>query len=362
VFKKLLSALSLVGALLLLLVAGRGAEPAEVPAPISTLVKALEVGRPASHDNLTIVPVYSRRIVDKTAYATFEDAVKNKWIDISEVEGGRVPQVKISNLSGHKIFLMGGEILTGCKQDRILAQSLLLAPGTKNLLAPVFCVEQGRWTEKSANFTTKSNIGTFKLRAKAQKGEAEAQSEIWSQIHDQNRMMNVPSATGAYQEAYDKKENEAAIKTVERKMAEELQFLDDTVGVLIALGDRIVSVDIFANPHLFKKEWPKILKSSALSSLVSNRAGSLTQGDAAEFLKEFINRDYRRKAALDLGYNLESENSSASVNALVLGDAVIHLAGFPSDDERVKIIGSRRDQRLPVLRDETPSLRKCPVS
>lgn len=212
VLKKVMSAVCLFGAMGLLLIAGRGAEPADVPAPISNLIKALEVGRPAAYKNLTIVPVYTRRIVDKTAYATFEDAVKNKWIEISEVEGGRVPQVKISNLSEHKIFLMGGEILTGCKQDRILAQSLLLAPGTKNLLVPVFCVEQGRWTAQSANFTTKSNIGTFKLRARAQKKDAGAQAEIWAQIQDQNRTMSVASPTDAYQEAYEKKRTKRLLK------------------------------------------------------------------------------------------------------------------------------------------------------
>ncbi len=81
---------------------------AQAHTPVSALVSVLEVGRPVSHQGLTIIPVYTRRVFNKTDYATFEEALKNKWIEVSEVEGGRVPQVKISNLSKNVLFLMGG--------------------------------------------------------------------------------------------------------------------------------------------------------------------------------------------------------------------------------------------------------------
>jgi hypothetical protein len=117
---------------------------------------------------------------------------------------------------------------------------------------------------------------------------------------------------------------------------------DDTVGVVIGLGGEIVSADIFANPDLFLRQWPKILKSSALSSIGSAKGGSLDRTEAAEFLKSFIDRKYRSQSGLDLGVEYTSIDSDANIQALVYQDGVVHLAGFPQEEDRIKVI---RDDR-----------------
>jgi len=317
--------------------------------PVSSLVRALEVGRPVGHRGLTIIPVYTRRVFNRADYTTLEEALKMKWIEVSEVEGGRVPQVRITNLSRNVLFLMGGEILTGARQDRILAQDVLLGPGTKNLLVPVYCVEQGRWTHTTTNFYSKSNLGTYKLRSKAVGKAPAAQSEIWSEVQSQNSKLNVASGTSAYQDAYDKEENKAAISGIERKINDELRLADDTVGVVIGLGGRIIGLDIFANASLFKKQWPKILRSSALSALQDDSSKQVSQRDAADFLRSLTAKDFTRKPALDLGYELESSDAAAAVKSLVYPEAVLHLSGFPQDDARRKVVDAQ-DQRMPVVR------------
>jgi len=348
--KRMLALLGILALFLMLPAFGTGpAARADGDNPVSSLMGALEVGKPVSHKGLTIIPVYTRKVFNRNDYVTLEEALKMKGIEISEVEGGRVPQVKISNLSKNVLFLMGGEILTGARQDRILAQDVLLAPGTKNLMVPVFCVEQGRWTITSQNFYSKSNLGTYQLRAKATEKAPAAQSEIWSEVQSQNSRLNVASGTNAYQDAYDKQENKAAIAGIERKMNDDLRLADDTVGVVIGLGGRVVSLDIFANAALFKKQWPKILRSSALSALQGDPSGQVSQKDAADFLKGLAGKEYRRKPALDLGYELETSDSAALAKALVYPEAVIHLSGFPQEEGRKKVIDTP-DQRLPVIR------------
>lgn len=73
--------------------------------PVREMVKRLELGKPVSHGNLTIIPIHMDRVLDGTSYSTLEDALEKGWITMTEVEGGRVPQVKISNTSRHLIFL-----------------------------------------------------------------------------------------------------------------------------------------------------------------------------------------------------------------------------------------------------------------
>ena len=318
---------------------------------VNGLIKLLEVGRPAAYQALTIVPIYRTDSPRPGEFVMLDEAIKNGWIEIAELDGGRVPQVRISNLSKRTIYIMGGEILTGARQDRILASDLLLDPGTRNLVAPVFCVEHGRWTAVSPNFTTKNNIGTYDLRAKAAGKSESAQAEIWNNVADQNARVGAASPTGAYQDAYEAEGNKRKIQAIEEKMSAIPRLMKDTVGVVIALGGKIVSVDIFADPALFQKQWPKILRSSALSAIGHAGAGRLDQAAAADFLKTLADRTYVQKKGLDLGQEYSCLDDDVTVQALALDASVIHLAAFAQEDGRKKVIETESpEQRLRVIR------------
>ena len=354
--RALLACLALGTVLVLGLRAPVAATAAGKSGPIMTLVKLLEVGRPVAYEALTIVPIYRADNPRPGDFVMLDEAVKNGWIEIGELEGGRVPQVRISNLSKRTIYIMGGEILTGARQDRLLATDLLLAPGTRNLVAPVYCVEHGRWTAVSPNFTTKNNIGTYDLRAKAAGKGDSAQAEIWSSVAEQNVRVGVASPTGAYQDAYEAEGNKRKIQAIEEKMSAIPRLMHDTVGVVIALGGRIVSADIFADPALFQKQWPKILRSSALSAIGHQGLGKLDQTVAADFLKKLLDKDYQDKKGLDLGTEYSCLDDDVTVQALALDGAVIHLASFVQEGARKKVIETEGpEQRIRVIRDE-PSL------
>jgi hypothetical protein len=329
--------------------------------PIPALIKVLEVGRPAAHQGLTIVPIYRTDAPRPKDWVLFDEAVKNGWIEIAELDGGRVPQVRISNLSKRTIFLMGGEILTGAKQDRILASDLLLGPGTRNLVAPVFCVEHGRWTASTPTFTTKNNIGTFDLRAKAMARSESAQTEIWDTVAAQNARVGASSPTGAYQDAYESEGARKTIAEIETRMASIPRLMKDTVGVVIALGGRIVSADVFADPALFQRQWPKILRASALAALGRRGEGALRQDEAAGFLKSLLGKAYGVKKGLDQGFEHACLDSEVNVQALVVDQAVAHLAAFAQEDDRMKVIGDDREQRLRVIRDQLADVQQRPL-
>jgi len=326
-----------------------GAVDAEA-GPVSALIKVLEVGRPAACRGLSIVPIYRVDRPKARDFIDFGEAVRNGGIEVTEVEGGRVPQVRISNLSKKIVFLMGGEILTGAKQDRILASDILLAPGTKNLVAPVFCVEHGRWTAVTPAFTTKGNIGTFELRAKAMEKSGGAQSEIWDRVAEQNARVGVASPTGAYQDAYERPENKAQIEEIEKKMSEIPRLMTDTIGVVIGLGGKVVSVDVFADPEMFRAQWPKILRSSALSALSGRADVPLPQTAAADFLKGLAGKSYQAKDGLDMGTEYSCLDAAVNAQALVLDKDVVHLAAFAQAGDKMTD-GDGPEHRLRVIRD-----------
>ena len=86
---------------------------------IQNFIRQLDVGRPVSVENLTVVPVYIRRAAIRSGLTTLDEAIQNGWLVIKELEGGRVPQVELTNKSERTIFILAGEILTGCKQDGV---------------------------------------------------------------------------------------------------------------------------------------------------------------------------------------------------------------------------------------------------
>jgi len=328
-----------------------GAASAKAGKEVTTLIESLEVGEPLYYENLTVIPIYTDEILDHTRYTTLDEAMDRGWLEVTEVEGGRVPQVKVTNRSGEYVFLMGGEILTGCRQDRLLGRDVLLRPRAKNVVVPVYCVEQGRWTYESEAFSSRANLGTFRLRAEGQKAGGDAQSRIWGYVSGLADRAGVSSPTARYQEVYEAEETRRKISGFRDKMDDIPDLCPDAVGVVIGVGGAVKSVDIFANPHVLRALWPKLLKSAALAAVCQPAEGALAQADAVGFLRLVHDRHYIRKEAVDLGFEVSALDSEANVNALIWRDAVIHVAAFPEGEA----YGKRRipedgERRIPVIR------------
>jgi hypothetical protein len=318
---------------------------------VSELIETLEAGEPVYYKNLTIVPIYTTRIKDRFRYTTLDEALEDGLLEIREVEGGQVPQVELTNRSDRYIFLMGGEVLTGCKQDRLVGRDVLIKPKSRRVIVPVYCVEAGRWTYESDSFYSKQNLGTGKLRAEGQKAGKSAQGDIWDEIRSMSDRVGVSSPTSRLQAVYESEDTRRELSAFEGKMEDIPHLYPDVIGVVVGVGDEITSVDIFANPALFRRLWPKMLESAALSAISHKRAGSITQGDAIGLLRMLHDRRYKQKAGIDLGFELSVVDDKVNVNALVYRNAVIHLAAFPEGEIAC---GSRtdgdRERRIPVIR------------
>ncbi|MDP2922141.1 MAG: hypothetical protein Q8O30_00265 [Candidatus Omnitrophota bacterium] len=350
-FRGMVSFLGVAVATFMMAVSGVNSVFAQEGKEVKALIEALEVGDSIYYENLTIIPVYTNKLKDRTSYTTLDEALKYHWLEVTELEGGQVPQVRLTNLSDKYIYIMGGEIITGCKQDRLVGRDVLIGPKSKNIVVPVYCVEQGRWTYQSDKFYSKEKLGTWDLRAQGQMAEQSSQSNIWHKVSRINKSMNVQSHSDAYQAAYDSEPVRQKIAGFECRMQNIPQLHTDTVGVIVAVGEKIVSVDIFANPSLFKKIWPKLLKSSALAAISSDTAGSVSQEEAAEFLRNLHDKDFVQKSAVSLGAEFSAIDDEVNANVLTYRSAVIHLAGFSQEGKGYSAkINPDNERRIPVMR------------
>lgn len=322
---------------LLSIVFSLGPASAEKVSDVTGLIANLQVGEAIHYEGLTIIPVYSTYIPKWLQFITLEEALKNNYLEVTETGSGSVPQVKVSNHSDTYIYLMGGEILTGCKQDRIVGRDVLIGPKSRNISVTVYCVEHGRWTSQSRSFYSKGNLGTFQQRASAQYEPYYAQSVqsgIWGGITKLNRKMQVATGSDAYQAVYEDRGVQRRIASYEKEMGNIPQMKHDTIGVVIGIGGKIVSVDIFCDPATFKKLWPKLLKSAALSAVDAQAQGELTPEGAARFLRHICDIDYTQRPGIDEGVEFSAVKGQSNVNALVFAHTVIHIAAFPQDDRR----------------------------
>ncbi|MBU2102168.1 MAG: DUF6569 family protein [Candidatus Omnitrophota bacterium] len=317
---------------------------------ITQFVESLEVGEAIYHDTVTIIPIYTTRIKDTSRYVSLSEALRNQWLEIDEMGGGNVPEVELTNHSDRYIYIMGGEILTGCKQDRIVGRDVLIRPRSRQVAVPVYCVEQGRWEYNSDQFYTKENLGTANLRGYAQRAGSSAQQTIWNEVAKVSRDVRVESRTRAYQEVYDSVAVKKSVSTYEKAFHSIPHLHKDTIGAIVAVGNTIVSVDIFANSYLFKTYWPKILKSSALTATTERRSGSITQRDAIRFLRRLHDINYTQNPGIDAGYELSAFDANANVNALVYRGSVIHVAAFVERNSYIWNNYGGRERRLPVTR------------
>ncbi len=304
-----------------------GCAPAPPVPELTGRLAGLRLGDPLQYENLTVIPVFSDNPDSRDQLVPLETALENKWLEIKEIESGEVSRVVLNNNSDKKIFILSGQVITGCKQDRIIAGDRIIAPGQRDIDLDVFCVEAGRWTAESAGFYTKKNMGTAGLREKAQRKEDASQTEIWDEIASKNAKLGVATDSGAYQDAYDQAEIKASLARYNEHLARALDR--DAVGVVVGVGGALKSVDVFANATLFRHYWPSILKASSLDAVSSDKKGSLSREDAQRLLagagdKEFTKTDQKddSRAAVYLDEKINS-------NDIETGGQRVHFSLFP---------------------------------
>lgn len=304
---------------------------------LQSFLDRLEAGRPVTYRNLTVVPVYAHGAQasgELGSYLTLDQALEQGVLEIREKDGGDVPWVVVSNHSDRKIFIMGGEILSGCKQDRIVARDVLIAARRKRLLLPVYCVESGRWHHVSGAFGSEKNLGTYSMRAAAQGSAGNNQMEVWNKVAESNRKMGVRSDTEAYQDAFRNEEVARLVSDVERKLKDLPQMEKGTTGVIVALGQRIIGVDIFARPELFEALWPKIIKACVVAISGYEKDATFSRSEAERFLNALQWMRYGRHPGVDLGSEYSAELNDFMVNALVSGGVVCHLGAVAHESAK----------------------------
>jgi hypothetical protein len=281
---------------------------------------------PITQGNLTVFPVVTYATHDASGFLTLDEGLRSGDVVITEAgrvqglvrrpgvrptqygSGAQVNQLVLVNNSKRPLLLLAGEIVTGGKQDRIIGKDRIVPVGADPVDLSVFCVEPGRWTARSDNFSG----GGLAMAQPAVRGNAMAtknQQQVWDSVNKNNAdakamlSMSAPAAAGAiggttsYAEVMGNKEVQRQIDKVAAPVAQNYEQLisqlrdRNAVGVMVAVGGRIIWTDIFASTDLLKKYWPKLARSYAAEAMFQSHGEARPgQAEAEKFLADFTGR------------------------------------------------------------------------
>lgn len=123
----------------------------------------LKFGEIQQYNEMVVLPVCSGN-EGSTKYLTLKEAMDENLIEITEVDdSGDVPELKVKNFADLPVLILDGEELVGAKQNRIVNTTMLLTEKFETLI-PVSCVEQGRWSYTTKNFTDSNRLASYQLR------------------------------------------------------------------------------------------------------------------------------------------------------------------------------------------------------
>ncbi len=294
-------------------------------------VDGITIGDPHKEQNLSLFILIGKEQVKDKAYKTLSEAMEMKEVTVKET--GSVNKLSIDNNSSDYIFIHSGDIVKGGKQDRTISYDVIIPPNTKNIPLESFCVEQGRWQQRSDENVSSFSANTkmlssrdLKLAAKHEKN----QSRVWDKVSEQNASLNQKlSAKKGY--AVDVTANESnsslqlALESKELKKSKDSIFeklkhlikIPDAVGFAYAINGEIYGIEVYNNKQLFTDLWDKLLESVVVEAISKDQEKvntTVTKKDIVVYMKAVKNSDKKTSKKLNTITNLiTTENKNGNV-------------------------------------------------
>jgi hypothetical protein len=294
--------------------------------------------------NLSVYPL----LADEDSlpgYFTLDQALNNKQARITEVsEGGHVPELAFENLTDQPILLLDGEELVGAKQNRVLNITLLVLGGSK-LVIPVSCVEMGRWSHTSHEFSSGGRALYSRARAGKMVQVSESlrrsgsrqsnQSAIWDDIALKMNERGESSGTQAMADIFEGAEVKLA------DYAQAFRPIPRQVGAVFSINGQIAGIELFDAPAALAVYLPKLVNSYALDAIdAPGKMSSVVESATIrQFLKQLGAATQERYPASGAGEDVRLEGEVITGGALEHGGKLVHLAAYRTSPKNRATIG-----------------------
>jgi hypothetical protein len=302
---------------------------------------------PVVYENIAIFAVVSGSAQDTSSFLTLEEGLASGEVIVSERgaagmvrnrgvvrptavpqydSGASVNQLVLINRSKRPLLLLAGELVSGGKQDRIIGKDRIVPVGAEPLPLDVFCVEHGRWTGSSGEFSAAKTIVHPSVRERA--AVEQEQTKVWAAVaggstsasrlaaaapsassprlsaHELADAISTVAPTQSYRKIYESGRVGGSVDSfvdqAQRRFARATSGLkgEHVVGVVVAYGGEVAWSDIFASGDLFHQYWSKLLRSYAVEAMARPALReTASMDDAREFLRRPNGREVQETEA-----------------------------------------------------------------
>ena len=302
------------------------------------------VSDPVKKKNITIFFLQSKTKLENN-FLTLEESISKSLVDIKEINSkGTIRYLKVSNKSNQKLLILGSEQIIGnaLKQNRVVNNTTLV-PEQTTILLSVSCCEKNRWSPAVANnictseslYFTKGRINNSVDIFDNNKTD---QFKIWDDIAEKLDEFNTKSFTGTLEDTYNKN------KLYFDEITKYFKINVNDVGVVAAIGNRLVNVEIFSSNKLLKMYFPKIIKSLIFESYKKTSQNYLLGlKDVYKLFRliEFSEKKLHKPHNDCLGEEIRFNSDRVVGSCLNYKEKLLHFSGFLKDDMNVPLFKSK---------------------
>ena len=202
--------------------------------------------------------------------------------------------LSLFNHSDKNIYVSGGEILSGGRQDRMVTRDTLIMAGKKRTDLHVMCVEEERWGKKNKKFIYERTANQHLRKVLDVSGN---QRLIWQEIHRQLTRDTIRNKTLAYLALGSDKKFISRSAPYLDFFRQQFQRSDSTiVGMVCISGDKIIGTDIFASTTIFYEQLIPLLKGYIEEVLVYGSPVNLSDQAVKKYMDNVLNDEQTQEA------------------------------------------------------------------
>lgn len=261
------------------------------------------------YDNVQLYPIYaSAKFLNHHKnigpYLSLQEALAHHNISIMETgeqEGGEVNTLFIENTSPDTVIIMGGEVIRGGKQDRMIANDFMVLPHSGKIDIDVFCVEHNRWMahDVDAAFTVATGVAPANVRQAAK--TSDAQMQVWEEVEALYKSypdVEVEEDTKALAPVLDSEDMKDYLEPYYDKL-QNIVWPTHVVGIVAVMDGNVVGCDIFAQHQLFTKYYKSLLHSYCGKLHASSYEEPMPYAKVKSFFKTILHDETALEAKIN---------------------------------------------------------------
>ncbi len=239
---------------------------------MSARLRSLRLGATVSMGRLDVTPL----IVPEDGareYRLLHESLADLLIE--EVATGQVNRISALNRGEQPVLILEGQTVTGAKQNRMVASTVLVAAQSMVEL-DVGCVEHGRWSPRGGAFTLGTTSVAPTMRARTVKEAKYAgkvnQARLWGDVAFLMSAHEVHSPTPDYVTLLEKQRREV------EERARALEPQPGQVGTIVLERGRLVALELLGHADAWRAMAQRLVASYLLEAEVLERGTSRGHG------------------------------------------------------------------------------------